>query len=205
MIIGLDFDNTIVCYDRAIAQLSDEAFELPADVPRTKLGVRDYLRNAGREAEWTAFQGTIYGPGMRHAEPFTGAIETMQELQAQGHEVLIISHRSLRPYAGPSHDLHAAARNWVAQRLKPAGLFCKSDEAPQLVQFHETRQGKLEAIERAGCTAFLDDLSDVLNAPGFPAHAAKILFDPHREQPKRQGCHHLHTWRELPGVLAQLQ
>ena len=44
MRIGLDFDNTIVCYDQAIKQLADELLELPEDDPRTKLGLRDHLR-----------------------------------------------------------------------------------------------------------------------------------------------------------------
>ena len=33
MRVGLDFDNTIVSYDEAIARLSDELFELPEELP----------------------------------------------------------------------------------------------------------------------------------------------------------------------------
>jgi len=80
MRIGLDLDNTIVCYCQAIALLAEEMFELPGEVPRSKLGLRDHLRAAGREPEWTAFQGELYGPGMRYAQPFEGAIATMQQL-----------------------------------------------------------------------------------------------------------------------------
>ena len=36
MIIGFDFDNTIVCYDNAIARLAEQRFDLPHDLPRTK-------------------------------------------------------------------------------------------------------------------------------------------------------------------------
>ena len=85
MLIGLDFDNTIVCYDEAIARLADELFDLPPDVPRTKLVLRDFLRRAKREPEWTAFQGALYGPGMAYAEPFEQALETMQALKDMGH------------------------------------------------------------------------------------------------------------------------
>jgi len=74
MRIGLDFDNTIVCYDQAIEVLADQIFELPVDVPRTKLGLRDHLHSEDREPDWTSFQGVLYGPGMRHAKPFIGAI-----------------------------------------------------------------------------------------------------------------------------------
>lgn len=123
MLIGLDFDNTIVCYDAAIAVLAEKVLDLPVEVPRTKLGLRDHLRATGRELEWTAFQGELYGPGMRHAQPFDGAIETMLELVDAGYELVIVSHRSRKPYAGEPHDLHAAARAWVAERLQaPACL-----------------------------------------------------------------------------------
>ena len=202
MRIGLDFDNTIVCYDQAIAQLAEELFELPEEVPRTKLGLRDHLRAKGREPEWTAFQGELYGPGMRYAQPFEGAITTMQQLVAEGHELVIISHRSRRPYAGPTHDLHAAARTWVADRLQCKGLFgAVGDET--CVHFLETRDQKVEMITRLGCEAFLDDLPEVLSAPGFPAAASGILFDPAAVSRACEvsGPIRITSWVKLPGKL----
>ena len=123
MRIGLDFDNTIVCYDNAIKLLSEQLFELPDDVSRTKIGLRDYLRREGRESEWTAFQGQLYGPGMIYAEPFADAISTMHQLEDQGHELFIVSHRSKWPYAGRRYDLHGAAQNWISEHLRSSGLF----------------------------------------------------------------------------------
>lgn len=203
MLIGLDFDNTIVCYDQAVALLAEELFALPADVPRTKLGLRNFLRSAGREPEWTAFQGELYGPGMRFAEPFDGAIATMQQLVAAGHELVVISHRSRRPYAGPPHDLHAAARGWVAERLQSTGLFgAAGDEA--CVHFLETRDQKVEMISHLDCEAFLDDLPEVLNAPGFPAAAAGILFDPAGVSVsyEESGSIRISSWVQLPDKLS---
>lgn len=198
MRIGLDFDNTIVCYDKAIALLAEELFELPADLPRTKLALRDFLREAGREQEWTAFQGELYGPGMRYAEPFKGAIATMQRLVAAGHELVIISHRSRRPYAGPPHDLHAAASTWVADRLQSNGLF---NDDNSVTNFLETREEKVACISELCCLAFLDDLPDVLQAPGFPAQTVGILFDPSGAGTALPGCRLITAWPELIGVL----
>jgi len=202
MRIGLDFDNTIVCYDQAIAQLAEEIFELPEKVTRTKLGLREHLRATGREAEWTAFQGELYGPGMSYAQPFEGAIATMQCLVAEGHELFIISHRSRRPYAGPPHDLHAEARGWVADRLQRKGLFgAVGDEA--CVHFLETRDQKVEMITHLGCEAFLDDLPEVLSAPGFPAAASGILFDPAAVSGfcEESGPIRITSWGQLPEML----
>ena len=202
MRIGLDFDNTIVCYDAAIAMLADELLDLPAELPRTKLGLRDHLRATGRELEWTAFQGELYGPGMVHAQPFEGAIDTMLQLVEQGHELIIVSHRSRKPYSGEPHDLHAAARTWVAERLQSTGLFSADNNS---VNFLETRQKKVAKIAELGCQAFLDDLPEVLGSPGFPVNAARILFDPSggNTTPKRH-CR-ISAWSELGEVLAALQ
>ena len=203
MLIGLDFDNTIVCYDQAIALLAEELFELPAEVPHTKLGLRNFLRAAGREPEWTAFQGELYGPGMRFAEPFDGAIATMQQLLTEGHELVIISHRSLRPYAGPPHDLHVAARSWVTDRLQGVGPFgAAGDEA--CVHFLETRDQKVEMITHLGCQAFLDDLPEVLTDSGFPPCAFGILFDPSGVALPEEGSNRISAWPELVELLVAM-
>jgi len=200
--LGLDFDNTIVCYDDAIALLAEELFDLPPEVPRTKLGLRDYLRGADREPEWTAFQGELYGPGMRYAQPFEGAVETMMQLVTAGHELVIVSHRSRRPYYGEQHDLHGAARCWVADRLQSARLFCEDNDS---VNFLETRHEKLVRIAELGCKAFLDDLPEVLGAPYFPATTTGILFDPSGTTRKTEGKRCITAWSELRGVIDSLR
>ena len=201
MRIGLDFDNTIVCYDAAIAVLAEKLLDLPAEVPRTKLCLRDHLRAAGREPEWTAFQGDLYGPGMVHAQPFEGAIDTMLQLVEQGHELIIVSHRSLRPYAGEPHNLHAAARGWVAERLQSSGLFAADNGS---VNFLETRQEKVARIAELGCQAFLDDLPEVLGDSAFPDSTARILFDPSGGSATPECHHRISAWPELSEVLAAL-
>jgi len=200
MRIGLDFDNTIACYDQAIAQLAEELFELPEEVPRTKRGLRDHLRAKGREPEWTAFQGELYGPGMRYAQPFEGAITTMQELVAEGHELVIISHRSLRPYAGPPHDLHAAARGWVCKHLQSLGLFSGDNSLNFLITLEE----KLACASKLGCDAFMDDLPEVLHAAAFPPQTVGILFDPAGCEAASSRFHVIKAWPELIEVLAAL-
>jgi len=197
MLIGFDFDNTIACYDRAIALLADEIFDLPDNVQLTKVGIRDHLRQQGREREWTAFQGELYGPGMRYAETFEGAIETMTQLTKCDHGIVIVSHRTLNPYAGPQYNLHEAARGWVASHLQPHGLFTNGQ-----IYFLETREAKIATINRLGCDIFLDDLPEVLDAPSFPLDTLGILFDPDAEElhlvAKRRT---ISQWRQLLDLL----
>ncbi|QNI95435.1 hypothetical protein SynA15127_02371 [Synechococcus sp. A15-127] len=183
MKIGLDFDNTIACYDNSISLLSEKISNLPTSVNRTKLGLRDFLRSQGRESEWTEFQGELYGPGMCHAEPFPDAIKTMQLLSEYGHDLVIVSHRSRYPYAGPSYDLHSFALQWIDTHLKPAGLFLDSG-SEEKVYFLETRDLKLSQISNLNCAVFLDDLQEVLNSPLFPDNTFPILFKPFESSEK---------------------
>ena len=204
MLIGLDFDNTIVCYDQAIVNLSRSIPDLPLSLSRTKVGLRDHLRSTGRESEWTAFQGTLYGPGMELAEPFEGAVDTMLQLVGDGHRLVIISHRSLHPYAGPPHDLHAAARTWVALRLQSLGLFSSTLDHANAVNFLETRERKVAKISELKCDVFVDDLPEVLNDEHFPSRTIPVLFDPAREHVARANTYSLNGWHHLPSIVADL-
>jgi len=188
MRIGLDFDNTIVCYDEAIKVLASKLLNLPTMVARTKMGVRDYLREHEGEEVWTAFQGELYGPGMKYAKPFKGAISTMQKLKKAGHELYIISHRSRRPYAGKPHDLHKASSEWVTRQLQSVGLFKPVGET-NFVYFLETRREKIIRIKELQCNVFVDDLAEVLTAGDFPEITKKILFDPIETTRSRGLCY----------------
>jgi hypothetical protein len=199
--LGFDFDNTIVCYDNAIAVLADELFDLPPEASRTKLGLRDYLRAEGREPEWTAFQGELYGPGMIHAQPFEGAIETMHQLVADGHQLVIVSHRSRRPYGGEPHDLHAAARGWVAERLQSTRLFAEDNNS---VNFLETRKQKIACIAEMSCKVFLDDLPEVLEDTEFPSGTTGILFQPEFKVNLDKNQPQICSWNQLPKLIEQL-
>jgi len=204
MRIGLDFDNTIVCYDEAISILANKLFELPSEVPRTKVGVRNFLRAAGRGEEWSAFQGELYGPGMCLAQPFDGAIDTMHQLEADGHDLVIVSHRSLRPYAGKPHDLHAAALGWVSQHLQTAGLFTNRSligDNSGSVHFLESQEKKLAKIAELRCELFLDDLPEVIHSPGFPAATIGILFGSTSAIMDNTSLLHISSWDQLPAQL----
>lgn len=187
MIIGLDFDNTIVCYDKAIAILAEEQFDLPDDLPRAKLAIRDHLRGLGREADWTRFQGELYGPGMIHAEPFENAIDVIRELAALEHQLVVISHRTRFPYLGERHDLHGYAEGWIRECVPP--LFAS-------VIFNETKADKIENIRRTGCSIFVDDLPEILSDPTFPNSTRRILFVPNGAESVWRG-ERITDWRDL--------
>lgn len=196
MLIGLDFDNTIVCYDQAIARLADEMFNLPDELPRTKIAVRNFLRNANRELDWTTLQGSLYGPGMAYAEPFEQVSAAIRELKDAGYSMCIVSHRSRQPYAGPAYNLHRAAREWIEKHLTESGLI-RNDQA----YFNETLKEKLANIESLGCSFFLDDLPEVLGDPSFPKACKPILFDPKGSHVKLT-LPIIRSWEHLPSMIS---
>jgi hypothetical protein len=176
MIIGVDFDNTIVCYDRLFHHLAVEQSLIPAAVPGDKESVRNYLREQGREDDWTELQGLVYGTRIREAEPFPGVREFFLECRWRGIPVCVISHKTRLPVRGPQVDLHEAARGWLEHRRfhDAADIGLPADR----VFFAETKQGKLQRIGELGCSHYIDDLPEFLLEPGFPSGVERVLFDP---------------------------
>ena len=175
MRIGVDFDNTIVCYDALFHRVALEQNLIPADLPVNKSEVRNHLRRLGREPLWTEMQGYVYGARMAEAAPFPGVIEFFQECRRAGIPVSIISHKTLQPFLGERHDLHQAARQWLEQQgfFDPAKIGLPRDE----VFFELTKEAKLQRIAQCGCDCFIDDLPELLAEPAFPK-IERILFDP---------------------------
>jgi hypothetical protein len=169
-------------------------------VARTKLGLRDYLRAENREPEWTAFQGELYGPGMKYAEAFAGAKSIMMQLKASGHSLVIISHRSRYPYAGERYDLHKSAKEWISNNLinEIAAPLTEAD-----ISFHETRTEKIAQISKSKCSVFLDDLPEVLEDVGFPQNTHKLLFSPDSDAVSANYTS-LKRWDDLPALISKL-
>ena len=176
MIVGVDFDNTIVGYDQLFHRVAVEQGLVPTGMEPTKSAVRDQLRNTGQEDAWTELQGYVYGARMKEAEPFSGALECLDQLIRHDVELYIISHKTRYPYRGPRYDLHAAAWNW----LEDHGVFQRSQVGlgRDAVFFEETKEAKLARIAVQHCTYFIDDLPEILNASDFPDAVERILFDP---------------------------
>ena len=196
--IGVDFDNTIVCYDDVFVRLAVELGLVPPEVATSKTAIRDHLRAAGQEDRWTELQGTIYGPRMPDAPPFPGVLEFFQTCRAAGVPLAIVSHRTRFPYLGERHDLHAAARDWLANHgfHDPAGIGLPTDR----VFFEETKEAKLARIADVGCTHFIDDLPELLAHPLFPRDVRRILFDPHGEHALIAEIDALSSWHAAPAL-----
>ena len=174
MILGVDFDNTIVCYDRLFHRIAVERGLIPPHVPARKKEVRDFLRSQGQEREWTELQGYLYGARMAEAEPFPGVLEFFARAVRAGLPLYIISHKTPIAAAGPAYDLQQPAREWLAAQ----GFFdpARVGLSPDHVRFGATRQDKIRFIRETGCTHFIDDLEETFLEATFPPGVVKILF-----------------------------
>jgi hypothetical protein len=176
MLIGVDFDNTIVSYEGVFHKIAIANGLIPAECETGKDEVRNYLRRVGREDDWTTLQGQVYGAGMDVPVPYDSVLTFFRRCRDVGIPTFVISHKTRYPYLGPHHDLHEAARGW----LRRYGFYDPNQlgVGPDRIFFELTKETKLERIAALGCTHFIDDLPEFLAEPQFPRGVERILFDP---------------------------
>lgn len=187
MRIGLDFDNTIVSYDKLFHTVAREEGLIPSDFPVSKLAIRDYLRQIDQEDLWTEMQGTVYGSRMLEAQAYPGVLEFIRRARTSGHTLAIVSHKTQYNFRGPRYDLHAAARSWIEHYFCEESSFLIPEDH---IFFELTKDEKWARISQFACDVFIDDLPEILLAAAFPAKTRPFLFDPHGD----------HMNAELPGV-----
>ncbi len=193
-VVGIDFDNTIVSYDRVFRAVAVERALVPPELPASKLAVRNFLRAAGQEDIWIEMQGLIYGARMEDAEIYPGVLEFLRWTRSACVKVAVISHKTRHPFLGPRYDLHEAARGWVQSCLVDAeGPLVPPEE----VYFELTKENKLARIARVGCWAFIDDLPEILLADTFPASASRFLFDPEGHHVDLSAVQVFRSWAEI--------
>jgi hypothetical protein len=201
LLIGIDFDNTIICYDRLFHQIALESGLIPSELPAEKNAVRDYLREQGREENWTEMQGVVYGDRIIDAEPYPGVDLFFAYCRAAKIATCIVSHKTKYPYLGPKYDLHDAGRRWLQTKgFLDTG---KTGISIRQVYFELTKEEKIDRISALGCTHFIDDLPEILLAEGMPSRTKKILFDPRGGFRDMDGVCHLASWQEILVTIEQ--
>lgn len=194
MLIGIDFDNTIVSYDTLFHKVAREQGAVPGATPLNKVAVRDHLRAIGKEDVWTEMQGYVYGARMEEAEAYPGVIDFFRWARANGVPLCIVSHKTLHPFIGPNYDLHQAARGWIETHLvdQQGPLI-----APERVFFELTKEAKWNRIGATGCGWFIDDLPEILLAERFPSGIERILFDPESHHSSVAGLARMTAWADI--------
>jgi len=177
MRIGVDFDNTLVSYDRAFALVGKQASFLPPDFMGNKEAVKARLLDSGPDGlrRWEKLQGLVYGRHIDRAELFEGVAEFFKCCGAGKHPVYIVSHKTeLAHHDDQRTNLRECALRWMTSRKffdrEGFGLCAEN------VFFAGTRDEKIGRIAALECDVFIDDLVDVLGHADMPASCRKILF-----------------------------
>jgi hypothetical protein len=174
--IGLDFDNTMICYDGVFLSAARERGLVSPDFSGGKQQVRDAIRlRPNGETDWQRLQGYVYGRGLDRAEAFEGLGDFLKRARSAGDAILVISHKTEFGHLDPERvNLRQAALAW----MKAEG-FLEEEGSVGLVGgvfFEGTRAEKLRRIASTRCDIFIDDLEEVLADPDFPPGVERILF-----------------------------
>ena len=193
MIIGVDFDNTIISYDAVFHKLAYESSLIPQTVSKNKTAVRDYLRKIGQEDAWTELQGKVYGPNIQLAKPFANVLEFFHKSKSLGHDVIIVSHKTKFPYAGEKYDLHESALHWLVKE----NFIDSPSHLGETLFFENTKDAKLNLINQLKCDWFIDDLPEFLNLSNFSPTITKCLFDPYKNHESYDTGPRYVSWSEI--------
>ncbi len=197
MIIGIDFDNTIIKYDNLFYEIALEKKLIPKNLQKKKNEVRKFFINNNIEDQWTILQGEVYGGKIYRAKPFKGFIESIKYLNELSIPFFIISHKTKFPYLGKKVDLHDSALSWMT-----SNKFFDSDGlnmSISQVYFEPTKERKVEKIIDKGCTHFIDDLPEILDI--ISDKVEKIYFSPNNSSINDNNWIIMNSWEELPLIL----
>jgi hypothetical protein len=176
MRIGLDFDNTLACYDHLFVEIAKKEGMLPEMWQGSKQEVRDFLREqVNGEETWQILQGQVYGKWMHRAQLKPAAAWFLYRCRARQLSVVIVSHKTRFSSKDPEQiPLREVALSWMEdQEFFKSNVFgLKHDD----IFFESTRVEKVQRIESLKCHYFVDDLLEVFQETEFPQGVRKILY-----------------------------
>jgi len=195
MRIGLDFDNTIICYDDVFLSAAKRKGLLADSFVGNKQDIRDTIRLLpDGETEWQRLQGIVYGRGVADALMFDGVGNFLQRCCESRVPVVIVSHKTEFGHFDPDRlNLRDAAREW----MRAQGFFDRFGLSEQNVFFETTRSEKIARIATLGFTHFVDDLEEVLTDPDFPEGVSRILFSESDPRPGEGSMLAFRSWRDI--------
>ena len=188
MRVGIDIDNTLICYDKASSLAKKTGFDVPSSASKQETKAwfhkHGYMKNLQffkvRFMENSSFWRTYL---RRCAHFIADAIR-------QGHQLYLVSHKTKYPIKGHQVDLHEAAINFLSEQ----NIVCnqKPNTVPlNHVYFAQTLESKVQKIADLNLDFFIDDLLVVLTHEKFPETSRPIWFSSEKtcnNNPQIQRC-----------------
>lgn len=195
MILGIDFDNTIVNYDNVLYERALQSGLIPSGVERDKKNIRDKIRGLpDGERQWRKLQAFIYGKGMKDSVLSEGVKPFFDACRDAAIHVSIISHKTKFASLDDERvNLIDTAVDWMKRNrfFEKNGLGLSLER----VYFESTRQEKIERIKQLGCTHFIDDLEETFLEDSFPTNVERILYA--KENSGLKDVKALASWKDI--------
>ena len=174
MLLGLDFDNTLVSYDEVFRLLAINERVIDSSWTGNKLQLKNYLLSEPNgEFKWQLLQGKAYGKFMHKANLYTGVKDFLLQCKKKKIPICIVSHKTIFGI----HDkekipLRDEALKWMHKQ----GFFKELGIREDRVYFEPTIEEKINRINSLNCSYFIDDLLEILTHPILSDSVNKILF-----------------------------
>ncbi|MDA1260201.1 MAG: hypothetical protein O3A20_06215 [Planctomycetota bacterium] len=155
MRIGLDFYNTLICYDPVFSELA-RARGWAAGAGSKRSVKERLMKEHGNDLRWQALQAEAYASEIISAKPFPGAVEFSRRALQEGYGLFIVCRKIDSSHFDPSVRLRLWAKRWIAKHLRVA---------PSRCYFESTRAAKVKRVTDLKLDLFIDDLEEVLTHP----------------------------------------
>ena len=177
MRLGIDLDNTIICYDEVFSYVAKQRGLISPDWLGSKWEVREAVRSTPNgETTWQSIQGNVYGPLSSLARLYSGVFRFLWRCYARGLEVEIVSHKTEFGHTGKiDTPLRAVALEFL--REEQISIDNPSSLVGQ-VTFLDTREAKIAYIDQQRFDWFVDDLPEVLDNIKISSETRKLGFSP---------------------------
>ncbi|MDC3193528.1 hypothetical protein OAU31_03830 [Alphaproteobacteria bacterium] len=192
MRVGIDIDNTIICYDDAFPVLAQKTgFDVPFSA--NKQEVRAWFHERGLHNEFTLLQGKVYGRNISMAHVFEGVQSFLAEAIGRNYEVFLVSHKTKYPIKGEKLNLHEATLAFLSDQHIVGEQ--QSNSIPfDNVYFEPTLEFKVKKIVDLKLDYFIDDLLTILNHEKFPDRSCRIWFSGQTGGHNNAQIEHCESW-----------
>lgn len=172
--IGIDFDNTIVNYDKVFRFLLKKFYKINT-LKKSKKEIRKIIIKDKGERAWMTLQGQAYGKYMYTSEISIGFKNFLHRAIINNSKIFIVSHKTdFGHYDKAKINLRKKSYEWIEKNIN-------SNEKYKILKknifFLSTIDKKINKVKKLKLDFFIDDLEIILNNKDFPKSTKKILYN----------------------------
>ena len=176
MRVGVDLDNTLICYDEPFLAYARKLQLIPDSWAGKKNEIRQYIMSqTDGDDHWQKLQGLVYSKGISEACLFPGVYRFLWRCNIREITVEVVSHKS---EFGHFDKDGVSLRQVALEFLEKSAIFSGTpDTMLNSVEFCSTQKEKITRISRNNYDWFIDDLPEIVESEEFPESTKTLGFD----------------------------